>query len=273
MSMHPSIQAALIPAAWQVSLRMGVESDADLAFLFTHEKDMFDIVSEPAVLESLTHAWRIARVRADVLLQQQPRKVPRISSDSAPVLAAGAGLRPKMRCKPPAQLMPRPFRAAYVAKPLKEAPALQEGKMIKLLTLEIVVSSASENLVFGREVWKNSVETFDLFAARFRNVTEERLNAHVSTFRRWLRWHAAHVVADVPYRRPTPVWLARFLEHVAQGGATAAPQVYASRRCWFSVVGLPLPIRDGLVEALSTPVNEHVVQPRTPLPLTASRGS
>ena len=66
MSLHPSTQAALTPAAWQVLQGLGVESDADLAFLFTHQRDIFDIVSEPAVLESLTHARRIARVRADV---------------------------------------------------------------------------------------------------------------------------------------------------------------------------------------------------------------
>ena len=188
MSLRQSTQAALSSAAWQVLQQMGVESDADLAFLFTHERDIFDIVSEPAVLQSITHAWRIARIRADVMLQQQPRKVAKISSECAPVLAAGAGLRPKMRCKPPAQLMPRPLRAAYATKPQTRLHASQEGKLAKLRTvLEIVVSSASENLVFGREVWGNPVETFDLFAAGFRSVTEERLNAHLSTFRRWIR--------------------------------------------------------------------------------------
>ena len=55
--------------------------------------------------------------------------------------------------------MPKPFRAAcaaYAAKPLRVAPAMQEGKMTKLRTvLEIVVASASESLVFGKEVWVN----------------------------------------------------------------------------------------------------------------------
>ena len=32
-------------------------------------------------------------------------------------------------------------------------------------------------------------------------------------------------------------------------------------------MGLPLPIKDGLVEAWASPVNEHVIQPRSPLPL------
>ena len=159
--------------------------------------------------------------------------------------------------------MPKPFRAAcaaYAAKPLRVAPAMQEGKMTKLRTvLEIVVASASESLVFGKEVWGNPVETFDLFVARFRNVTEERLNAHLGTFRRWIRWHAAHVAADVPYWRHTPCR--------ARWGQCCAASVYASLKWWFSVVGLPLRIRDGHVEAWSTPVYEHVVQPRAPLPL------
>ena len=92
MKLHPAIQAVLTQEAWQVLRGLGVESDSDLSFLFAHERDIFDTVSDPPVLQSLTHAWQIARFGANVLLQQQPHKVRKLGSDCALVLCAQSGV-------------------------------------------------------------------------------------------------------------------------------------------------------------------------------------
>ena len=268
MPLHPAVQAALRSEGAAFVQGCGIESTSDLACYFTSEEEIFDAVAEPSVLHCITQAWKIARIRSEVDLQSQPAKCRRVDKPQGLPVCAGAGLRPKARSKPPASLLPKPFRADYAAKPLRVKPAIQDTRVALLkVVLEVVVASASDNRVFGKDVWGNPQETFDMFAARFRNFPEERLRAHISTLRRWIKWHAAHVPAEVMYWKPTPIWLARFLEHVSRGGPTASPQVYASCKWWFSVVGLPLPISDGLVEAWASPVNEHVVQPRTPLAL------
>ena len=106
-----------------------------------------------------------------------------------------------------------------------------------------------------------------LFAARFRHVPDERLKAHLGAFRRWLRWHGVHAPAEVLYWKPAALWVAKYLAHVAQGGPTASCHAYASLKWWATVVGLPLPMTDGLVAAWANPDAQHTVTPGTPLHL------
>ena len=222
--LHPAILAVLSPEGLAFLQESGIESTSDLAFFFTSQEDIFDAIADQALVQNITHAWKIARIRADQELQAQQTKRCRFESPKLPIAVAAQGLRPKARSRPPAALLPKPFRAEYAAKPLRVAPALQDKKVALIrVVLEVVVACASENLVLGREVWGNPGDTFDLFAARFRNVTEERLKAHISTLKRWIKWHATHVPAEVVYWKPSPVWLARFLAHVSQGALPRLP--------------------------------------------------
>ena len=69
------------------------------------------------------------------------------------------------------------------------------------------------------------------------------------------------------YWKPSAFWIARYLADVSRGGPTASCHVFASLKWRSQVVGLPLPMTDGLVVVWASPSAEHVVQPRTPLSL------
>ena len=207
----------------------------------------------------------------DVALQR-PTKLARVEREPL-VPAAGAGLRPKARCTPPASLMPRPFRTQYNGRSLRPHVAIPDQRNTSLQTImELVIASASDNTQFDRAIWDNPTENFVFFAARFRHVPDERLKAHLGAFRRWLRWHGAHAPAEVLYWKPAALWVAKYLAHVAQGGPTASCHAYASLKWWAAVVGLPLPMTDGLVAAWANPDTQHTVTPRTPLHLAHFAG-
>ncbi|CAE7300004.1 DNMT3A, partial [Symbiodinium necroappetens] len=250
---------------------LGVESTSDLANIFSSERDIFDVSADAGVVQAITQAWHMARVMENVRLEQMPAYSHRRSEPTAldcPGVQSGAGLRPKMRCRPPAQLLPKPFRAGYAAPPLRGLAPIPDKRLAALkVILEVVLASGSENTQFGPELRANAADAFELFAARFRNVVDARLQSHVGAFKRWVKWHSAHVPSDIVYWKPSAFWVARYLADVSKGGPTASCHAFASLKWWSSVVGLPLPMADGLVLAWASPTAEHVVQPRTPLSL------
>ena len=231
---------------------------------------MFESADE-RVVHKITQAWHMARVMENVRLEQMPAYSHRGSEPSAldcPGVQSGAGLRPKMGCRPPAQLLPKPFRAGYAAPPLRGLAPVPDKRLAALkVILEVVLASGSENTQFGPELRANAADAFELFAARFRNVVEARLQSHVGAFKRWVKWHSAHVPSDIVYWKPSAFCVARYLADISKGGPTASCHAFASLKWWSSVVGLPLPMSDGLVLAWASPTAEHVVQPRTPLSL------
>ncbi|CAE7614995.1 ddx1 [Symbiodinium sp. KB8] len=261
----------LPPAGLERLEELGVESTSDLANIFSSERDIFDVSADAGVVQAITQAWHLARVMENVRLEQMPAYSHRRSEPTAldcPGVQSGAGLRPKMRCRPPAQLLPKPFRAGYAAPPLRGLAPIPDKRLAALkVILEVVLASGSENTQFGPELRANAAEAFELFAARFRNVVDARLQSHVGAFKRWVKWHSAHVPSDIVYWKPSAFWVARYLADISKGGPTASCHAFASLKWWSSVVGLPLPMADGLVLAWASPTAEHVVQPRTPLSL------
>ena len=271
MELPSVIRSVMQGASLERLNELGVESCSDLANIFTSEKDIFDLSSDSVVVRELTQAWRMAQVFQNVKLERMSPYQPLHSERPAQTnscMPIGAGLRPKMRCRPPAQLLPKPFRAGYAAAPLKGLPSLPDRRLAALqAVLEVVLASGSENTQFGPELRTNIVEAFELFVARFRNVPDARLQSHIGALKRWIKWHSFHVPSDVVYWKPPAFWLARYLAHVSKGGPTASCHAFASLKWWWSVGGLPLPMADGLVVAWASPTAEHVVQPRTPLAL------
>ena len=240
-----AVSAILKEEAARVVGALGIETDAELACYFRDEMDLFEVSAKPDVVSTVTHAWRVARLQVDIALQKPVKRARVVLEQRVP--QAGAGLRPKARCVPPVSLLPRPFRAQYASKPLRSQPAMPDAKSALLQTvMELVITSASENTQFDRAIWDNPAENFVLFAARFRTVSEEQLRAHLRAFRRWVRWHGANVPTEVLYWKPTALWMAKYLAHVAQGGPTASCQAFASLKWWATVVGLPLPMSDGM---------------------------
>ena len=268
----PSVFRSILNQAGLERLEeLGVESTSDLANIFSSERDIFDVSADAGVVQAITQAWHLARVMENVRLEQMPAYSHRRSEPTAldcPGVQSGAGLRPKMRCRPPAQLLPKPFRAGYAAPPLRGLAPIPDKRLAALkVILEVVLASGSENTQFGPELRANAAEAFELFAARFRNVVDARLQSHVGAFKRWVKWHSAHVPSDIVYWKPSAFWVARYLADISKGGPTASCHAFASLKWWSSVVGLPLPMADGLVLAWASPTAEHVVQPRTPLSL------
>ena len=113
---HPALAASLTGEASAVLVTLGVETVADLANIWTSATEIFDSFSEPRLVESLTAAWRTARVLEGIRLEHLPPLPPLARPAPQPLVIVGA--KPKTRCVPPASLLQKPLRVAYgVARP------------------------------------------------------------------------------------------------------------------------------------------------------------
>ena len=67
--------------ALQAVLDLGVENDADLACIFTAERDMFDISADAHVVRCVTHAWKVAGIQLQVKLDMPEKRARRAPKD------------------------------------------------------------------------------------------------------------------------------------------------------------------------------------------------
>ena len=264
--MHPSVQAALTAEAAAELQVLGIVSVADVAFLWSSATEIFDCYADPSVVDSLTRAWQTARVLEDIRLEHLPA-LP--AGSSAYQTTAVVGARPKTRCIPPASLMQKPFRVIFGM--VKEISAAEKSGDDRTAVLDVMFhvarSAGSSNVLFGAELAQYPEKSQASFQRSLQPVPTEALHNHRRAFKRWTSYHTSHSPSDVPYWQPTALQLSAFLEHISQGGPTAAKAMFSSLKWWRQHIGVPLPVADGLVAHWSVADQKHCAEPKPPLDL------
>ena len=260
------VDSHLTDASASELLGLGVETPADLAFLWSSEVEIFDSFVDPDIQSQVTAAWRAARVEAEITFARLPEQ-PIVKKPRVHLPQCAIGARPKKRAIPPVSLLPGPFQVRFVQPgPSRRPDPGDERTPILDMMFEVVLASGCHNVLFGFEgLVRMPLESRPLFDRKLQVVPLEALKGHRRAFKRWVTYHAEHCPAEMPYWQPPALALSQFLLHVSRGGPTAAKGVYSALKWWREALGIPLPVMDGLVAHWAVAEPGHCATPKPPM--------
>ena len=114
----------------------------------------------------------------------------------------------------------------------------------------MIRATGSSNTCFSAGSLDDAVTARPFLERRLQAAETDRLCSHISTLRRWVKYHDCEAPKEDMCWKPSPLLLARFLQHVAQGGPTASVTVFSSLRWWASKLRVPFPLDDAQRTAL-----------------------
>ena len=257
--------------------KVGVEDAVDLAGLYRSEEHLRTALVKhiPELtmqeIESAVTGWLLARQHAEVVDMARARQILQpLPSRPMPSLAEIPLRAPRMRnVDLDSTHKPKRFKHEVTSSQRFNVAGpreFEEPSAVRKRLLEIYEAlgplgmqwheCSDDELPTRRRLLLQSVKKF----------TDESITRKFAATTRWRKWARTNNLAPAQDFNPNPVQLGKFLESVAEGGATASPQLVKSLQWWQDYVGVPFPLDSPLLAGFLQTQPGHVVNHGFALP-------